>query len=120
MRRNKYKNKKVVYDDIQFDSIVEKDRYVYLKKKEEAGLIKNLELQKRYILQDKFTYKNKTIRAITYIADFYYIENDIEVVEDVKGVLTEVFKIKEKMFKNKYRDISFFIVKKDKGQWVIK
>lgn len=119
MRRpkSKYNNKKTIYKGISFDSIVEKDRYIYLKKKEEEGLIKELTLQKKYLLQDKFIYQGKTIRAIYYIADFYYIENDKEVVEDVKGVLTEVFKLKEKLFKNKYKHIDFCIVKKENGRW---
>lgn len=117
---NKYRNKKVIYSDIKFDSIVEKDRYIYLKAKEEKGLIKGLELQKKFLLQDKFNYKGKVVRAIHYIADFYYIENDIEVVEDVKGIETDAFKLKEKLFKNKYHHIDFYVVKKAGNKWAKK
>lgn len=116
-KKTKYGNKKTIYDEITFDSIVEKDRYILLRKKEEEGKIQGLKLQKRYLLQEAFKYKGKSIRAIHYIADFYYIEDEEEVVEDVKGVLTEVFKIKQKMFKYIYPDINFKVVVKENNKW---
>ena len=72
---NKYKNKKVEYDNIKFDSIKEKNRYVTLKELEKYGLIKELELQKLFELQPKYINNNgKHIRAITYKADFFYYD----------------------------------------------
>lgn len=67
---------------------------------QEAGLITNLALQPKFVLQDSFVYKNRTYRKIEYIADFSYVrtEDDILVIEDVKGLKTDVYKIKEKMF----------------------
>ena len=55
------------------------------------------------------------IRAITYTADFSYVETQDghPVVEDVKGgkaTQTAVFKLKVKLLKNKYRLIDFRIV----------
>ena len=55
---NKYKNKKVVIDNILFDSKKEANYYTYLKLLEKAGKIKNLELQKKFILQDSAMVKN--------------------------------------------------------------
>ena len=119
MRRSKYGNKKTEYDGYKFDSIVEKDRYKVLIKKQEEGLIEDLQLQKKYLLQDKFKYHGKTVRAIHYIADFYYIENDVEVIEDVKGgILTADFKLKQKLFKYRYQDIHFKVIIKKRGKWV--
>ena len=41
-KQNKYKNKKIIYDGITFDSIKEKNRYIELKILEKAGLIKEI------------------------------------------------------------------------------
>ena len=87
---NKYYNQKTKIDGINFDSKAEAKRYQQLKLMEQAGSIKDLVLQPKFLLQDKFIYKNKTYRKIEYIADFSYfsIEEDIFIVEDVKGVKT--------------------------------
>lgn len=100
MKYNKYGNKKITIDNIVFDSKKEARRYQQLKSMEKAGLITNLALQPKFVLQDAFVYKNRTYRKIEYIADFSYVrvEDDILVVEDVKGLKTDVFKLKEKMF----------------------
>lgn len=97
---SKYKAKKAVVDGIKFDSKREANRYCELKLLEKANEIRNLELQPRFLLQDKFKDKQgKTHRKIEYIADFMYIDKEgRNVVEDVKGVLTDVYKIKKKMF----------------------
>lgn len=99
---SKYKNKKVMINNILFDSKKEANYYTYLKMLENAGKIRNLELQKKFILQGSFRLNSKTIRAITYIADFVYEdENGVHVV-DTKGYRTEVYKIKKKLFMKKY------------------
>lgn len=97
---SKYNAKKTNVDGIKFDSIREADRYCELKLLEKAKEIRNLELQPRFLLQDKFKDKmGTTHRKIEYVADFSYIDNDGKaIVEDVKGVLTDVYKIKKKMF----------------------
>ena len=107
MRRySKYNAKKTVVDGIEFDSLREADRYCELKLLEKANEIRNLELQPRFLLQDKFKDKmGTTHRKIEYVADFLYIDNDGKaIVEDVKGVLTDVYKIKKKMFLKIYYD----------------
>lgn len=44
--------------------------------------------------------KGKTIqKACTYIADFVYIKDGETIVEDAKGMETEVFKIKRKLMR---------------------
>lgn len=102
--KNKYNNKKVEYDGHMFDSQKECTRYKQLRLLERTGLIKDLELQKEYILQDKYKINNKTIRKISYIADFSYIsvkDNKLHVI-DVKGFKTDVYKLKKKLFEYKY------------------
>lgn len=99
MRKNKYSNHKCVINNIVFDSKKEARRYEELRLLEKANIINQLKLQPRYILQESFKYKGKTERAITYIADFEYIdlERNKKVIEDVKGMKTDVYKIKRKL-----------------------
>lgn len=118
----KYGNRKVVIDDITFHSKMEADYYIYLKELKKDKKIKGFELQPAYLLQDAFKYKNKTIRAITYIADFKvkYLNGDIEII-DIKGFKTNDFKLKEKMLKYliaNLEHITFKCLKKHKGIWV--
>lgn len=108
---NKYRNKKVQVDMYIFDSIQESRRYKELKLLERAGKIQNLELQPHFLLQDSFRKNGKTIRKIEYIADFKYIENGKTIVEDVKGIQTEVFKIKHKIFEKIYPELELRIIK---------
>lgn len=110
---NKYSNKKVILDNIKFDSKAERNRYMELKILEEAGLIKELELQKEFELQPRFKKNGKTYRKITYKADFYYFDNHLNryVVEDVKGFKTEVYKLKKKLFEYVYPDLELLEVK---------
>lgn len=102
---SKYHNKKVIYNGITFDSIKEKNRYIELKLLERAGLIKDLKLQYEFELQPAFIINEKKIRKISYIADFYYFDNKLNdyVVEDTKGMRTDVYKIKKKVFEYKYK-----------------
>jgi len=71
----KYGNKKTVYDNIIFDSIVEMRRYKELKLLEKSGQIMGLELQPKFELQPAYTdRRGKKHKAITYIGDFKYLE----------------------------------------------
>lgn len=107
MRRySKYNAKKIKIDGHTFDSKREAQRYCELKLFLRAGEIKNLVLQPRFLLQDEFFDKNEIKhRKIEYVADFFYIDkDDKKIVEDVKGVLTDVYKLKKKMFLKIYDD----------------
>ena len=108
MSYNKYKNKKIIVDGIKFDSEMESHYYIYLKQLKEIGEVIDFILQPTYLLQEGFNLNGKRIRPITYKADFKVIYKDgHEEVIDVKGKLTEEFKIKRKMLLYKYRDITF-------------
>ena len=39
----------------------------------------------------------KAVPAVTYVADFTYLENGQYVVEDFKGMKTDVYKLKKKL-----------------------
>lgn len=108
---NKYRNKKTQIGMYVFDSISESKRYKELALLEQAGQIKGLELQPKFLLQEGFKKNGKTFRKIEYIADFMYIENGKVIIEDVKGMETDVFKLKRKMFEYKYPGFELRIVK---------
>ena len=91
MIRAKYRNQKVKVDGVSFDSKLEAKRYMELRLLERADKIINLELQPRFLLQDKFK------------------ESMRDIVEDTR---TDVFKLKLKLFLYKYPWIDFREVKK--------
>lgn len=69
---------------------------------EDAGKIVDLELQRKFVLQQGFKLNGKAYRAITYVADFVYKDDNGIHVVDTKGYRTEVYKIKKKIFMKKY------------------
>ena len=102
---NKYGNEKTEVDGIKFASRHEAKRYVELKYMERAGLIKNLQLQRVYTLigTQKDKAGNVLERPVKYIADFVYKDKDGKtVVEDAKGVRTDVYRIKRKLMLSIY------------------
>lgn len=103
---SKYNSKKIVIDGYTFDSKDEGKYYEMLKDLKAKGKILNFELQPVFILQDRFKKNNRTYRNITYRADFrVYVNEKINYIVDVKGMLTEAFKLKLKLFQYKYPDI---------------
>lgn len=110
---NKYHNKKVIYKGIKFDSIKERDWYMVLENYVRNGRIKELELQKKFELQESFVDNNgKKQRPIYYIADFFYFDTKLDcyVAEDVKSKATQkdkVYRLKSKMFMYQYPNILF-------------
>lgn len=92
----KYKAKPTVIDGIRFASKAEARRYETLKIELAAGIIKDLELQ------PKFPIVVNGVKICTYIADFKYLLKNREIIEDVKGVKTSVFNIKQKLLKAVY------------------
>lgn len=97
-RRSKFNNRKVVVDGLEFDSAKEARRYRNLKLLEQAGEITNLELQKKYVvIPTQRKADGSAERSCSYVADFVYNQDGKVVVEDVKGVLTDVYVIKRKL-----------------------
>lgn len=111
---SKYGNRKVFVGAMAFDSKLEARRYHELLLMQKAGIICDLKTQVPFILQPSFKKGGKTIRAITYKADFVYTVcgTGATVVEDTKGYRTDVYKIKKKLFDYKYPDLTIKEVKK--------
>lgn len=99
---SKYHAKKTTVDGITFDSRREADRYLVLKGMEEEGAIEDLRRQVRYELVPAFDVDGRHYRPVFYMADFVYVEDGKEVVEDVKGMRTDVYKLKSKLFARRY------------------
>jgi len=104
---NKYNAVTTVIDGIKFPSGAEAQRYCELKHLRIAGVISCLEVHPRILLQPAFKHHRKTERKIEYEADFRYIQNDVVVVEEVKGFATEAYKLKRKLLLFRYPEINF-------------
>ena len=110
-KNSKYKNKKVEYNGLKFDSEGERDHYIELSLRQRAGEIQDLKTQVSFEIQPAFTdSKGKRIRAITYKADFVYYDlkdkrTHIEYYKGSREVLTDVFKLKKKLLAYKGVDI---------------
>lgn len=96
---NKYGAVKVHLDGMVFDSKHEANRWIELKYMERAHIIEKLERQVPFELIPAQERNGKLTRACKYIADFVYYDKEKgeTVVEDAKGMRTDVYKIKKKM-----------------------
>ena len=133
-------HKKTEIDGIVFDSQTEAEYYLYLKEEMNMRRVRKFEMQKEFILQEKFLIVNGeridetnkdfkkiqkanpgcTTQAIKYVADFVvdYADGTRKVI-DVKGQKTVDFKIKEKMFNYRYPEYNkLYCVVKYNGQWL--
>lgn len=89
---NKYGNNITQYKGIKFDSKKECEYFIYLEHVEAQGGISELRRQVRFELQPSFRHNGKTIRSITYVADFTFKDRDGEFhIVDVKGADTIAF-----------------------------
>jgi hypothetical protein len=107
----KYGAKKTVVDNVRFDSKAESEYYKQLKLLKRANEIQDFELQPTFVLHDGFVLNGKKYQPIKYKGDFLvtHLDGRKEVI-DVKGVKTQVYDMKKKMFLNRYRDYSFLEV----------
>ncbi len=112
---SKYMNKKIKVDGMQFDSQKEYNRWCELKLLERAGKISKLQRQvpfelvppqyetvERYGKSGRLKDSVRCVEhAITYVADFVYIQDGKKVVEDVKGYKAgnaySLYRIKRKL-----------------------
>lgn len=106
---NKYHNKKIIVDGVEFDSKKEAERWTELTLLQRAGEIRDLCRQVRYQLvpPQKDEHGKLIEKAVDYIADFQYRnKNDKLVVEDVKGSKQgsayAIFVIKRKLMLKEY------------------
>lgn len=97
-KASKYHNKKTVVNNLTFDSKHEAERYIELQMLLKVGEISDLRLQVPYELIPTMKLNGETFRSSKYIADFVYKDKSgNEIVEDAKGMKTDVYKLKKKL-----------------------
>lgn len=82
------------------DSMKEATRCNELHMLQKAKKISKLVQQPKYVLLKGFWYQHEKIRPLCYIADFKYIKDGVEIIEDVKGKRTDVYLLKKKLLLN--------------------
>ena len=99
MSYSKYRAQPTTIDGIRFASKAEGRRYCELVLLQKAGRISELKLQPRYQLNSEGGGK-----VATYVADFEYVDafDGRVATEDVKGVITPTFRLKQKLFEAQY------------------
>lgn len=101
-KRNKYGAKKIRFDGIVFDSMGEYQYYLYLKEIIKPG---KMEIHPVTFL---------TRAKIKYISDFLIDENGKKVYIDFKGIQTDAFKLKKRLWMH-YGEGILRIVKKERN-----
>ena len=88
--KSKYRNRKTELDGVTYDSKKEAKRAAELNLMLKNGEIITLARQVRFRLA----------KGIEYVADFVYTTKDgQQITEDVKGMKTDVYKLKKKLMK---------------------
>lgn len=129
---NKYNNKIVFYKGIEFSSILERDRYMFLESMQKAGKITGLVRQVRFeILPRQLKYlevptkKGTKLKsyvdemAVHYTCDFAYHYNGKYVIEEVKSdgsKRARDYSLRRKLVKKMIRDHNELFPEKE--QWV--
>ena len=88
----KYRNVKTEVDGITFDSKAEADRYCELRAAKRAGAIQGFGIQPSFVLEG----------SVRYRPDFIVCAGGHVWVEDVKGVETQAFKLKRRLWEKQY------------------
>lgn len=97
----KYGNKPTTINGIRFASKKEAHRYIILMEDLRLGRITQLEAQPEYKIWT-MRLDGTEVAVGKYIADFRYKRGGIEIIEDVKGVRTPVYKLKKKLVEARY------------------
>lgn len=106
-------------DGIRFDSAKEAEYYIYLVYLKRIGQVVDFELQPKFLLQDTLRKNGVTHKKITYKADFKVVyPNGQTQIIDIKGFETKDFRIKQKLFEQRYPEHTLTLLTKHKGQWV--
>lgn len=114
---NKYNARKVEYDGFKFDSAAEMRRYIWLKDEQEQGNIQLLKVHVPFEIVPKSAHWvarlqiYREINRVMHEVDFSYLDNlGYQVVEDVKGVETDLWKLKYKLFCSRYPQIDYRVI----------
>lgn len=109
-RRHKYGAIKTAVGDLVFPSRLEARGYQELLLLEKGGVIKDLELQKEFVIE----VAGKQI-CIHY-PDYFFTKtcNGKQVIAEAKGVATADYRLKLKLMKAIYPQYEYFMFKKNK------
>jgi hypothetical protein len=111
MSYQKYHSKKTVVNGIMFDSKLEAERYKQLLLLEKAGAISDLKLQPEIQIAEGWTdpQTGEKHRSRFYVGDFKYLdcENHCWVIEDAKGIETDVFRLKWEYVQSEHPEYLF-------------
>lgn len=88
---SKYHNVRVSSPDGKFDSKREYARWLVLKALASTGKIADLHRQVRFPIVVSGR------KVCDYVADFVYVADGVQTVEDVKGVRTPIYRLKAKL-----------------------
>lgn len=94
---HKYGARRTELDGISFPSMKEASRYAELVLMEQAGEITDLEVDARTPIRYELSVYGR--KVATYRPDFRYRAFGRIILEDVKGMKTPVFKLKERLFR---------------------
>jgi hypothetical protein len=93
-KKSKYRNKKIKIDGHIFDSIKESEYYLELKIRLKANDILGFCIQPFFILSNSISYRPDFI--------VWNLDGTTEII-DVKGYKTDVYKLKKKLFEEKFK-----------------
>lgn len=99
-RANRYNKHPYEVGGVKFDSRKEAERYAALLEMQDDGKISDLERQAEIVLIEPFELNGKKYRKTSYVADFHYWQDGLEVYEDVKSPATakdRLYQLKKKM-----------------------
>ena len=104
VRRSKYNAQPIIRDGIRFHSKREANRWTTLRALERVKLITNLRPQVVFPLTCTSRRSDHTVVVGSYICDFVYqtVPAGDTIVEDVKGVRTDLYRWKRKHFEAEY------------------
>lgn len=110
LKRPKYGNSKCTWMGETFDSILERDRWIFLQDAQRAGRISRLARQVRIKLESNGQH------IATYVADHCYFCHDAGryIVEDCKSPVTaaeSTFRLKAKLYKAQYGNDIYLVTK---------
>ena len=107
----KYYSRKVTIDGIVFASKLEGTRFLQLKMLQQAGEIENLKLQPEFQIFKGWVdpKTGEKHRSKFYVGDFMYLDKRSHcwIVEDTKGMETDVFRLKWEYVQSEYPDYVF-------------
>ena len=113
----KYRSRKTVINGITFASKLEAERYQQLRMLQRSGDIRDLVLQPEFQIFRGYVdpETGAKVKSRYYVADFQYtdVEGHKVIVEDTKGIETDVFRLKWDYVRSEYPQFEFRKLKRE-------